>query len=272
MAEIVKGWIKIHRKLQECGIWTDGEPFDRRSAWIDLLLLSNHEDKNIIIKGKTLTITRGQRYTSTLKLAERWHWSVNRVRRYLTLLEEQQMITTERTPNGITVTIVNYGLYQDRRITDETTDEITDGITDETTDDITDGIQTRSKEVKKNKEEKNIYNGHFEEFWKHYPRKQDKGTAYKCYKARLNDGYSEDELLTACKNYAAECEREKKAKQYIKHGATFLSVNEPFRDYLKGGVNDDGRTGTDTSDREAEERARIEYINSDEFKVDLPFM
>lgn len=145
-----KGWIKIHRKLQECGIWTDTEPFDRRSAWIDLLLLSNHEEKTLIVKGKTLKVSRGQRYTSTLKLADRWHWSVNRVRRFLALLEEQEMITTERTPNGITVTIVNYSIYQDRQTTDETTDEISDGITDETTD----GIQTRIKEVKNDKEEK----------------------------------------------------------------------------------------------------------------------
>ena len=34
------GWIKLHRKIQECDLWSsEDEPFDRRSAWVDLLFL-----------------------------------------------------------------------------------------------------------------------------------------------------------------------------------------------------------------------------------------
>ena len=130
----------MHRQIQECGIWVDKEPFDRRSAWLDLLLMANYEDKTLLIKGKPITIERGQRFTSTLHLAERWHWSVNRVRRYLALLESLQMITTNRTPNGIMITVVKYGDYQIGRITDELTGE----TADETTDGITDGIQVKN--------------------------------------------------------------------------------------------------------------------------------
>ncbi len=175
------GWIKLHRSLQNCDIWTNNEPFDRRSAWIDLLLSANHDDKQITVNGKPVTITRGQRFTSTVKLSERWHWSVNKVRRYLTLLERLKMVTTNRTRHGITVTIVKYGFFQDgvtidgitNGITDGITNGITDGITEtlvnygdigneRTTDGITNrttnrttnGIQTRSK---KKEEKKNIY-------------------------------------------------------------------------------------------------------------------
>ena len=80
--------------------------------------------------------------------------------------------------------------------------------------------------------DKNIYSVHFESFWKNYPRKKEKQKAYKAYQARLNDGYSEDQLLEACINYCAECEHLKREERYIKLGATFLSVNEPFVDYL----------------------------------------
>lgn len=80
--------------------------------------------------------------------------------------------------------------------------------------------------------EKNIYSVHFEEFWKNYPRKKEKQKAYKAYLARLNDGYSEDQLLQACINYHAECDLLKREERYIKLCATFLSVNEPFVDYL----------------------------------------
>jgi len=59
-----------------------------------------------------------------------------------------------------------------------------------------------------------------------------KGEAYKKYKARRNDGYSDDELITAAKSYATACKRLGTDKQYIKHPKTFLSDSLPFRDYL----------------------------------------
>lgn len=83
----------------------------------------------------------------------------------------------------------------------------------------------------------NIYSVHFDSFWKCYPRKKEKQKAYKAYLARLNDGFSEDQLLEACINYAAECEKQKRDERYIKLGATFLSVNEPFVDYLDANLS-----------------------------------
>ena len=77
------------------------------------------------------------------------------------------------------------------------------------------------------------YTPSFEEFWKAYPRKVGKGEAYKKYKARLNDGYSEEELLEAATNYAARCASERTEDKYIKHAKTFLSDALPFTDYIK---------------------------------------
>lgn len=76
------------------------------------------------------------------------------------------------------------------------------------------------------------YTTDFETFWDAYPRKADKGMAYKKYKARLNDGYSPAELLEAAKNYALQCRRQNTEKQYIKHPKTFLGDSTPFLDYL----------------------------------------
>ena len=54
--------------------------------------------------------------------------------------------------------------------------------------------------VKENvKEKDNTYSCAFEALWAAYPRKKEKANAYKCYKARLADGFSEDELMTAVK-------------------------------------------------------------------------
>ena len=77
------------------------------------------------------------------------------------------------------------------------------------------------------------YSTGFEAFWSVYPRKIDKGNAYKKYSARRNDGYSDEELLKAATNYALECKKLHTESSYIKHPKTFLSDSLPFTDYLK---------------------------------------
>lgn len=108
-----KGWIKIHRKIQYSSIWDSKEPFDQRSAWIDLILMANHEDREIVINGWPLVVHRGQRFTSIRKLSERWHWSKDKTIRYLKMLERCGNIQKAATHNGTLLTIENYGLYQD---------------------------------------------------------------------------------------------------------------------------------------------------------------
>jgi hypothetical protein len=76
------------------------------------------------------------------------------------------------------------------------------------------------------------YTENFEAFWSVYPRKEGKGEAYKKYKARLNDGYTEQELIMAAENYARRCATEHTEIKYIKHAKTFLSDSTPFLDYL----------------------------------------
>lgn len=61
---------------------------------------------------------------------------------------------------------------------------------------------------------------------------------YKKYQARLNDGYSESDLITAATNYADQCRREKTERKFIKHPKTFLSDTTPFVDYLKNDHHD----------------------------------
>lgn len=149
-----KGWIKLHRKIQDCFIWTD-KPYDKARAWVDLLLLATHSDKKMIIDGMTVVISRGSYMTSREKLAKNWGWSVGKVDRFLKTLESEEMITTNRTPKGTVVTIVNYSEYQAVDIADDTADSTTDDTTDRTSDSTldstSDGIQNKNyKECIKN--------------------------------------------------------------------------------------------------------------------------
>lgn len=76
------------------------------------------------------------------------------------------------------------------------------------------------------------YGPEFEAFWEVYPRQIGKSEAAKKYQARRNDGWTAEDLMTAAKNYALQCARQRTAKEYIKHPKTFLSENTPFVDYL----------------------------------------
>lgn len=87
------------------------------------------------------------------------------------------------------------------------------------------------------KKDKKKYTNSFEEFWKAYPRKLNKAEAYKKYQARLKDGWSEEELLSASTNYAKAVLKDRTEERYIKHAKTFLSENTPFTDYLTKQVN-----------------------------------
>lgn len=124
----MNGWISIYRQIQDCEIWDSDEPYDFRSAWIFLLLNANHRDKDIVFNYKPMTICRGQYLTSVRKLAEHWHWSKDRVLKYLRLLEELKMIQRDSDSQRTVITIVNYGIYQ----SDKDTSPDTDNDTDET--------------------------------------------------------------------------------------------------------------------------------------------
>jgi len=122
MAE--KGWISLHRRIQDCWIW-DEKPFDRPRAWIDLLLLANHADKKIMFNGKPLVIKRGQYLTSIRKLAERWGWGRDKVSRFLNVLVSEEMLFKDSDENRTLLTVINYEVYQDSSDTDKDTDKDT---------------------------------------------------------------------------------------------------------------------------------------------------
>ena len=227
-----KGYIRLHRQIQDCWIWDSDEKHNRRSAWIDLLLLANHSDKKIPFNDQVITIKRGQLLTSIRKLADRWHWSKSTVVTFLKLLENDSMILRDSDNNRTLLTIVNYEVYQIAETPNETPTSTPSGTPTSTVAET----NNNDKECKKN--EQDIYIAHFEETWKIYPKKKDKGAAYKAYMARINSGFSEDELLVATRGYAEECKREGRPEKYIKNGSTFFGVNTPFIDYLPKGQVD----------------------------------
>lgn len=216
---MAKGYIKLHRQIQDCWLWTE-DKFSRGQAWVDLLLMANHEDRKMLFEGKLIIVKKGQFITSILKLSERWKWNRKTVSNFLKVLEDDKMVTTERTTKGTTITIVNWDFFQDR------------GSTEGTTERTTTGQQRDTNKNDKNDKKERIYNAHFEDCWNIYLKKKDKARAHECYMARLQNGYSEEELFEATKNYMAECKKNNTPLQYIKDAKTFFGVNTPFVDYI----------------------------------------
>lgn len=116
------GWISIHRKIQDDWLWEE-KPFSKGQAWIDLLLMVNHDDNTIIFDGKPMQISRGSCITSMQKLCDRWGWSNTKVKNFLKILEKDEKILLKIAPRKATaLTIVNYNKYQDTDISKNTTE------------------------------------------------------------------------------------------------------------------------------------------------------
>ena len=125
------GYILLHRKICDSYLWSD-KPFTKGQAWIDLLLLANHTDKEEFIKGSIVCVKRGQLVRSRQFLAKRWGWNVKTVDRFLEGLKTRKMVDYIGTPNGTLITVDNYGIYQSARNTKGAPKGSADGTADGT--------------------------------------------------------------------------------------------------------------------------------------------
>lgn len=104
----------IDRKLLESEWWIS-EPFTKPQAWVDLIGMANYNDVKRMEGDQMVTYSRGSVVTSVRTLANRWHWSQEKVRNYLAALESDSMASTKKSARGIVVTLENYAFYQDTR-------------------------------------------------------------------------------------------------------------------------------------------------------------
>ena len=107
-----KGWMPIYRRLQDHWLWQD-RPFAKGQAWLDLLLLASHNDNEFLFGNQIIKNEVGSFITSELKLMERWGWSKTKVRAFLKLLQDEQMIVKKSDNKKTAITIVNYSIYAD---------------------------------------------------------------------------------------------------------------------------------------------------------------
>ena len=238
------GWIKIHRQIQNCLIWDD-KPFNMASAWIDLLLLANHEDKETIFDKKPILVKRGQRITSVRELSARWGWGKDKTLRFLRLLESEKMIVKDSDSRRTLLTIVNYGIYQDCEAENKTVVRTLTGQSQATnkndkndknnnirsnSDDLNETEKPKKNKPKLTEEENDELVKNFEIIYNSYPKKVGKASGFKVYKQWLNgrniDGtrikLTNRQMWYAIAKYKKYIEKEEMEPQYIKQFDTFM--------------------------------------------------
>lgn len=219
------GWIELHRAMLENPIVMKSG--DHCAVWICLLLLATHTERDVIFDGKRITLKPGQLITSRKSLKSLFKTTLNesKVQRILKSFEIEHQIEQQTCSKNRLITIVNWETYQ--KSEQQSEHEVNTKRTPSEHQ-----VNTNNNDNNDNNVISNIYIAHFEETWKAYPKKRDKGAAYKAYMARINSGFSEEELFIATKGYADECKRENRPEKYIKNGSTFFGVNTPFIDYI----------------------------------------
>lgn len=128
-----------------------GEPFTEREAFLWLIDNAAYKNHTKRWRGRTINVMRGQVSESLRNLAEKWKWSVNRVNRYIKVLENERMIATRTDTGFLIVTICNYAKFQGKLTkTDTLTDTLADTLVNTETNTLTDTLADTT--IKKGKE------------------------------------------------------------------------------------------------------------------------
>lgn len=225
-----QGWIKLYRQIQDCLLWDSDEPFDYRSAWIDLLLLANHDDKKIMFNGNPMNVKRGQKITSVRKLSERWGWSTKKTTSFLNLLESENMVTKESDNKKTLLTIVNYEFYQDCGNAEETQKKRT-GDTEETQKKRRLPTNKNEKNEKNEKNIKDIVEYLNEKVGKKY--RADSKSVIKLINGRLSENYTLDDFKKVIDNKCADWLGDDKMNKFLRPETLFAQSH--FESYLNQG-------------------------------------
>lgn len=115
--------------------WTyKDKPFNRSMAWIDMLLIADHTTHTKLWRGKPTEFKRGDVNLSITELAKRWGWSRDKARRFISHLEQDNMVRVNSTTYRTTITIVKYDDFQIKRSRDKSTDKATKRTSNKSTD------------------------------------------------------------------------------------------------------------------------------------------
>ena len=205
---MVVGKVWLHRKIQD---W----PYYKKDSryvhlWTHIIMAAVWKDTPYMFDGKSIILKPGQFVSGRYQLERDTGIHNQFIKRALLRWESDQQIGRHRGAKGSIITILNWGEHQG---SDHQTDQ---QMT--TKRPPSDHLVTTKEEVKTVKNVKE-YTKPFEQFWKVYPRNQNKQAAFKVWN-RLNGIMPEVEELILIVEKQKTWEQ---FKQYTPHGSTWLN-------------------------------------------------
>lgn len=115
----MNNYFLLNRSIFENELWLS-EPFDKNRAWIDMIGNANYEEGMFFVRGNEVKVKRGELAWSERFMANRWKWSRDKVRGYMSYLSNRGQIIPQKNNIISLIKIVNYDKYQ---TTDPTTEK-----------------------------------------------------------------------------------------------------------------------------------------------------
>lgn len=212
------GWIKLYRSIRTHWLWEDGNERYLK-WWLDILMMVNHEDKKIPFDGKFKIIRRGEKQTSLIKLAGRWGINRRTVDRFLDLLISDGMISVKKSKtNGTTLKVLHYNNYQDNSEKSAQPN-----------------AQQNTQRSAHKQEPKELNTINYGEFIKWFNAQTGKNfhntdTNKKIVRARLNEGFTKQDLVLVVKYKSMEWKDNPEMNKYLRFNTIFAPSH--FNDYL----------------------------------------
>lgn len=133
-----RGYIAVQRSVWDHPLFPD-EPMSKREAWLWLLNEAAWRECRVKTANGPVTLQRGQLTFSLRFMAQKFKWSINKVRRFLECLQNEYMVGLEIGTDANTaqsvITICNYNKYQNGSAqTDTATETQADTASDTPTD------------------------------------------------------------------------------------------------------------------------------------------
>ena len=149
----MKGWISLHRKILDNPILTRGRQYSRFEAFVYMLLKANHKNNDALIGNQLILVKKGSFITSQKKLMKEFNWGTSRLRNFLKLLQNDDMIEINTNKISTYITINNYSQLQGLQTTNksQTNHKQTTSKLQSTTNNNVNNVNNDNKEIRETK-------------------------------------------------------------------------------------------------------------------------
>lgn len=206
-------WVRVQADILDHPLFANSERSES-DAWLWLITNAAWSPTHHRIGNDVVPVPVGSVFVTLRGLAKEWNWkSEKRVRTFLRVLENHEMIVTKTDAGKTQVTICNYSKYQESGRTQDA-ERTQDGRTKYTNTPNTSSLRS-DVTIKPD------FESEFEQqFWPAYPRRVGKGQALKAFRAARKQNDLET-IMAGVRRYAAS--RQGENPEFTKHASTWLN-------------------------------------------------